>query len=98
MVHQALLSIGNSRLEVCDATGSLPAQSFSFQLFVENCDKVFENAIKEGAVMLQPVEEKPYGLRAGYVRDAWGNHWYISTQIKNRYQPAFWKILQEQYS
>jgi len=98
LVDHALLSIGNANLEVCDAKQSLAPQSFSFQLFVEDCDKVFEKAISVGANSLQEPEDKAYGVRAGYIQDAWGNQWYISTQIKNRYKPAFWKILEEQYS
>ena len=98
LVDHALLTIGNAYLEVCDAKKSLAPQSFSFQLFVEDCDKVFEKAISSGAEQIKEPENKPYGLRAGYVQDPWGNQWYISTQIKNRYKPAFWKILEEQYS
>ena len=97
MVDHALARIGNSLVEIADAKEGMPANSFSFQLFVENCDEVFDKAVKEGAIAIASPANKPYGVRAGYVQDPWGNQWYVSTQIKNRYSPAFWKILQEQY-
>jgi PhnB protein len=96
-VDHALIKIGTSMIEISDANANFPAREFSCQLFVEDCDKVFTDAIKEGAASLGELSDKPYGVRAGYVKDAWGNQWYISTQIKNRYKPAFWKILEEQY-
>jgi uncharacterized glyoxalase superfamily protein PhnB len=97
LVEHALVKIGNSFIEIADARGGISPHAFSFQLFVENCDEVFVAAINAGADAIEAPSDKTYGVRAGYVKDAWGNQWFISTQIKNRYTPAFWKTLKEQY-
>jgi uncharacterized glyoxalase superfamily protein PhnB len=97
LVKHALVKIGNSFIEIADARNGISSNAFSFQLFVENCDEVFATAIKEGADAIETPSDKIYGVRAGYVQDSWGNQWFISTQIKNRYSPAFWKSLEEQY-
>jgi PhnB protein len=39
----------------------------------------YEQALRNGATPVSAPEDKPYGERAGGVRDSFGNVWYIAT-------------------
>ncbi len=94
-IEHALLKIGNSQIELSEAKSAFPARTFACQLFVPDCDAVYKKAIDAGAQSIGEPADMVYGVRAGYVKDAWGNQWYISTQIKNRYAPKFWEPLEK---
>lgn len=85
------VKIGTSLLEVSDANASHPARQFACQVFVPDCDKVFQQALAAGASAVSEPMDMVYGLRSGFIKDPWGNQWYLSTQINNRYSPAFWE-------
>jgi uncharacterized glyoxalase superfamily protein PhnB len=90
IVH-AQLKIGTSMIELSEAKAAFSARQFACQLFVPNCDAVYKKAIEAGADSMGEPSDMVYGLRAGYIKDVWGNQWYISTQIENRYSPKFWE-------
>ena len=46
-------------------------------------EKLMENALKEGAVELEPIATKPWGQKVGYVRDINGFLIEICTPIQN---------------
>ena len=94
-IMHAQIKIGTSIIELSEAKPAFPARQFACQLFVTDCDAVYKKAIEHGAESMGEPADMVYGLRAGYVKDAWGNQWYISTQIKNRYSPKFWESLED---
>ena len=95
-IMHAQIRIGTSVIELSEPNlPAYPARQFACQLFVADCDKVYNKAIAEGAESIAEPTDMDYGLRAGYVKDKWGNLWYISTQIKDRYSPKYWKLLDE---
>ena len=49
----------------------------------ENIEEDFERAIKNGAILFEPLQEKPWGQKVGYVRDNNGFLIEICTPIKN---------------
>jgi PhnB protein len=87
----ARIKIGTSLIELSESKPAFPPTHFGFQLFVADCDAVYKKAVEAGAITIQAPADTPYGLRAGYVTDAWSNQWYISTQLENRYSPRFWE-------
>ena len=54
-------------------------------VYVEDADAVFQRALDAGAESLGAPEDRPYGERAGFVRDVAGNHWYIATHQGKSY-------------
>lgn len=94
IVQHARISIDGCIIELSGySSGQWPARQFTCQLFVPDCDAVYAKAIAAGATSLGEPADAPYGLRAGYVQDAWGNQWYISTQIDDKYSPENWSEL-----
>lgn len=53
----------------------------SIYVYVEDADAAYARALGNGATSISPPEDKPYGERAGWVRDSFGNVWYISTYL-----------------
>ena len=59
--------------------GDLPL--VSIYLFVEDADRVFEQAIAQGAQALYPPEDQDYGNREGGIVDPFGVTWWIATHL-----------------
>jgi PhnB protein len=48
-------------------------------IYVEDCDAVFDRALKAGATVMKPMEDQFYGDRSGTVIDPFGHAWTIAT-------------------
>jgi len=53
----------------------------AFHVYVPDCDAVYNRAMEAGATSMGAPSDHHYGERAGYVKDASGNHWYIATHL-----------------
>src|SRR5207237_2438130 len=50
-------------------------------MVVADPDAVFARAVKAGATVVWPVEDKEYGWRVGRVVDPFGHHWEIGKPL-----------------
>lgn len=82
-VGDSMLMIGEGGVE-----GTLPFAPAAFHVYVPDVDAAFQRAIAAGATSLGDPADRPYGERAGFVRDAFGNQWYIATAFGESYVPA----------
>jgi len=75
------LRVGNSMVMIGETGDQKPGLSrpVAFHVFVEEVDATFARAIAAGGTSMGDPEDRPYGERSGFVRDANGNHWYIAT-------------------
>jgi PhnB protein len=86
-VGHAELSIGDSRVMLADEFPELNARSprtiggtpVSIMLYVEDVDRVFDQAVSAGATVKRSVEDQFYGDRMGGIEDPFGHVWWIST-------------------
>jgi PhnB protein len=62
---------------------SLGGTSVTINLYVDDSDRIFERAIAAGATVVEPVENRFYGDRAGQLLDPWGHRWNISTHVED---------------
>jgi PhnB protein len=53
----------------------------AFHVFVPDCDATYHRAIAAGATSMGEPADRPYGERAGFVKDLAGNYWYIATRF-----------------
>ena len=78
------LRVGDSMImmgEPNEAFGAMPSSIF---LYVEDCDAVYERAIKAGGVSVMPVTDMRHaGERYGGVKDPTGNIWWIATHVED---------------
>ena len=80
------LRIGDSMVIIGEggtagAGGVMPIRPVAFHVFVKDADAAFRRAIALGATSLGEPADRHYGERAGFVRDPFGNHWYIATPL-----------------
>ena len=77
------MRIGNSMIMIGEGgSGSetvMPIRPAALHVYVPDADRTFERAIAAGATSLGAPADRPYGERAGFVKDPSGNHWYIAT-------------------
>ena len=85
----AMLEIGDAQFGVVDeatAVGNLSPEtlggtSVRVMLHVADPDAVAQRAVDHGAELLFPVEDQPYGMRQGRIRDPYGHHWLIGRPL-----------------
>lgn len=85
------LLIGGSVIMLADehpqmgakAPGSYGGSPVSVMIYVPDVDSVVEKAVKEGAKVTHPLEDKFYGDRTAGLLDPFGHSWYIATHIKD---------------
>lgn len=75
-VGEDMLMIGGSNLQGHKRPTGL-------HYFVEHVDAVYERALQAGATSLLSPVDQPYGTREAAIEDVGGNHWYISTPMKD---------------
>jgi PhnB protein len=82
-IGHAKLQIGDTVLELAEAHGQWGPRTVALHYYTPNCDDVFNQALRAGAKILQPMKDQFYGDRSGGVLDRWGNHWYIATHLED---------------
>ncbi len=82
-IMHATMSIGNSTVMISDTMEGMEAQRGMLYLYLEDADKVFKKAIEaKASAVREPITEF-YGDRAGAVKDAWNNVWWIATHVED---------------
>lgn len=62
---------------------SVGGSSVCLYVYVKDVDSVFNQAVSEGATVLDPVRDQFYGDRSGYLRDPFGHLWSLATHKKD---------------
>jgi PhnB protein len=77
------LRIGSSMLMLGEGTPDeiVPGRSMAFHVFVDDVDAVYAKALAAGGESLGEPADRPYGERSGFIRDAYGNRWYIASPL-----------------
>ncbi|RIK62398.1 MAG: glyoxalase [Planctomycetota bacterium] len=83
----AEVAIGNSRVMLvdempqmgCKSPKTLGGSPVTIHLYVNDADKVFNQAVSAGATPIMPVQDMFWGDRYGLVADPFGHQWSIAT-------------------
>jgi PhnB protein len=59
----------------------------TLHVYVPDCDVAYQRALDAGAATVLAPAEYPYGERAGFVADPFGNQWNIATRLGSSYIP-----------
>jgi PhnB protein len=74
--------IGNSMVMISERASTGPvAPHGSFHMFVPDVDAAFARAIAAGGRSIGEPQNRPYGERAGFIEDPFGNYWFIATSL-----------------
>ncbi|HEV2493993.1 MAG TPA: VOC family protein [Terriglobia bacterium] len=90
-IGHAEIKIGDSTIMLADEfpeMGALSPQSIggspvSILLYVEDVDRVFNQAVAAGAKVTRPVKDQFYGDRMGGLIDPYGHQWYVATHVED---------------
>lgn len=90
-VAHSEMTIGDSVIMLADecpekgahAPGTSGASPIMMHLYVKDVDKMTEQAIAAGAIVIRPVGNQFYGDRSGMLRDPFGHVWNLSTHIED---------------
>ena len=90
-IHHAEIKIGTSPIMLADECKEMDALSpatiggspITIMLYVENVDKMVEQAVAAGGKLVRPVADQFYGDRTGGITDPFGHKWYIATHIED---------------
>jgi PhnB protein len=86
-VGHAEIKIGDSPVMLADeqpqmgyvgpkALGGTPV---SLMIYVEDVDKIYNQAIKSGGIEVKPLQDQFYGDRSGTLKDPFGHVWTVAT-------------------
>ncbi len=82
VIHHATVRIGDSMIEMGEAHGESQPMPPALYTYVEDVNAAYKSALEAGAIsVLEPVDQ-PYGDRNAWVKDSWGNTWYLASQIQ----------------
>jgi uncharacterized glyoxalase superfamily protein PhnB len=80
-IHREM-RIGSSMLMIGESgEPNRPSRPIAFHVFVDDADATFARAIAAGGTSLGDPADRPYGERSGFIRDPYGNNWYIATPL-----------------
>lgn len=94
-IMHADVTLGDSHIMFGEATKDYSAEPVSLYLYVEDCDKTFQQAVKAGAKSRVELQDQFWGDRHGCVTDTFGNSWWISTHKKDVSQDEIKKRAKE---
>jgi PhnB protein len=75
----AKVQIGDSVVEMGESRGDSLPMPTAIYLYVEDCDAMYEQALKAGATSMMAPSDQPYGDRNAWVKDPFDNVWYLAT-------------------
>ena len=90
-IMHAELEVGDSCLMMADENPKVGAHSVEhfggspvgLMIYVEDCDKIYKQAVAAGAKSEREPADQFYGDRMSGVIDPFGYRWYIATHIKD---------------
>lgn len=83
-VWHAMIKIGNSTIMVADAMpdswekGPVGSTSVGLWVYTDNCDDLYNNAVKHGCEIVMPMADMFWGDRMGKLKDPYGHTWVIA--------------------
>jgi PhnB protein len=80
------LKLGDSIVNVGESMDGFPAHGLVAQIYVEDSDALFDQAVAAGASVVMPMTDMFFGSREGRISDPFGNVWTIAT-LKEKVSP-----------
>ena len=82
VIHHASVRIGDSMIEMGEAHGNAQPMPPALYTYVADLEETYQRALNAGATSLQPPKDQGYGDRTAWVKDAWGNTWYLAAPMQ----------------
>jgi PhnB protein len=82
-IGHAEVQIGDSKIMMFDSPADWPSFPSFINLYVDNGDELYEQALKAGAVSMTELTTQSWGDRGGRIIDPFGNVWWITSHIED---------------
>lgn len=90
-ILNALLRIGDSAIMLvdeqpdCGSRGprALKGSPVTIHLYVSDADAIFERAVRSGAKVTLPLDDRFWGDRYGRLEDPFGHEWSVATHLRD---------------
>ena len=82
-IGHAEVWIGDSVVMMFDAKADWPETPNLLTLYVEDCDKVHQAALKAGATTVTKLSTNAWGDCGSRIRDPFGNIWWLQTHVED---------------
>ncbi|HTP24732.1 MAG TPA: VOC family protein [Anaeromyxobacteraceae bacterium] len=93
-VGHAELQIGDSRIMLADEFLEMPdviakspktlgGTTFGLNIYLDNVDARFKQAVETGAIVKRPLTNQFYGDRSGTLEDPFGHIWTLATHVED---------------
>jgi PhnB protein len=82
-IGHAEVRIGDSVVMTFDSKPDWPETPAFLRLYVEDCDTLYQQALKDGASSVTQPTHVPWGDQVARVRDPFGNLWWIMTRLED---------------
>lgn len=90
-VMHAEIKIGDSKLFLadefpgmgCPSPRTLGGSGVVLNIYVEDVDRLFNQAVAAGATVTMPLSNQFWGDRYGQVKDPFGHHWALGQHIED---------------
>lgn len=90
-IGHAEMKIGDSHIMLADehpeqgfrSPTSIGGTGVGVMLYVEDADSCFDAAVKRGAKVVEPPQDKFYGDRSAQLIDPFGHFWTIATHVED---------------
>jgi PhnB protein len=78
-VLHGTIRIGKATFEIDEANDDSDVKPCYLHVYVPDVDAIYAEAMRAGAVSVDPPVDKPYGERGATVKDLFGNTWFLAT-------------------
>jgi uncharacterized glyoxalase superfamily protein PhnB len=82
VIQHASARIGDTVIEMGEANGPYQPMPTRFYMYVEHVEPAYRRALQAGASSISEPADQSYGDRVAAVADAFGNQWFIATQMR----------------
>lgn len=82
-IGHAEIQIGDSVIMMFDGHPNWSVTPAFLNIYVEDCDAVHHQALKNGAEEVTPLSTNAWGDRGSRIRDPLGNIWWIQTHVED---------------
>jgi PhnB protein len=78
MILHGEIKVDDSIIMFADSTEQYPTRPAGFFIYVDVADKIFQNALNNGATAINELSNQSYGRSSG-VKDPFENTWWITS-------------------
>ena len=97
-ILHAEVTIGNSRLMICDPKEDTCLRTGAFYLYLADVDASYRRALEAGATSSMEPTDMFWGDRMATVKDSFGNEWQLATRFEEVAPEELQRRLAEMFS